>query len=333
MKALSLSKPLNVLVLAVGSPLGQSICKALRMSNLPVKVITADSDPLSAGLYVDEQCPRVVLPLVKNPDYLAVLVDVIKEHHIQVIFPVIGPEFAFFHDNRTYFEQENIQVVSVEKAVLDRCNDKYEGMRYLREKGVSVPDTTPCVPGQVLEDFLARNRFPLFIKPRYGASGRHVYVVEGRDQLAAFQQAFPPGYFVAQTYLGDGDEYTVGVYMARDRSFRSAFVMKRQLKFGLSYKGEVVESPAINHYCMDLCDEMGLYYASNVQLKLVNGAPQAFEINPRLSSTACIRAAFGFNEPEMILRELAGDLAGHEPRPSSGKFLRYWEEMYLDLAS
>jgi carbamoyl-phosphate synthase large subunit len=326
-------KPINVLVLAVGSPLGQSIYKALRLSSMPVALIPADSDEMSAGLYLDKEGPRAVLPPVRSPDYFSELVHVLKEYRIHVIFPVIGPEFEFFHDHQGYFEKENIRIVSVDRDVLDRCNDKYEGMRYLRQLGVSVPDTTPCATGQALDDFLARAHFPLFMKPRYGASSRDVYLVRGLEQLMALKMAFPPEYFVVQTYLGDEDEYTVGVYIAKNRSFRSACVMKRQLKFGLSYKGEVVEDPAIRHYCLDLCEKMGLYYASNVQLKLVKGEPQAFEINPRLSSTTCIRAAFGFNEPEMILYELFDDLGRYEHSVSTGRFLRYWEEMYLDSAS
>ncbi len=322
--------PINVLVLAVGSPLGQSIMKALRLSRLPVRVIPADCDEMSAGLYLDETTPRVVLPPVKDPEYRSQLWRAIHAHGIQVIFPVIDREFEFFHKHGDDFEKEDIRIVSADRDVVDRCNDKYEGMRYLRQQGVFVPDTLPCIPGQRLDHFLAENRFPLLIKPRYGASGRHVYVVKDPDQLMALERAFPSGYFVVQAYLKADEEYTVGAYVSKNRLFQSALVMKRELKFGLSYKGEVVDDPAIGRYCLELCDRMGLYYAGNVQLKQVNGAPCAFEINPRLSSTACIRAAFGFNEPEMILRELFHDLAGYKPALSPGRFMRYWEEIYLD---
>ena len=325
--------PINALVLAVGSPLGQSICKALRLSRFHVVVIPADCDEMSAGLYLDRNGPKVVLPPVLSPDYFSELVRVLKEYHIHVIFPVIGPEFKFFHDHADYFNKENIRIASVDKDVLDRCNDKYEGMRYLRQAGISVPDTVLCVPGPALDDYLARAHFPLFMKPRNGASGRDVYLVRDLEQLVALRKAFPAGYFVVQAYLGDGDEYTVGVYIAKNGSFRSAVVMKRQLKFGLSYKGEVVEEPSISHYCIDLCEKMGLYYASNVQLKLVKGAPRAFEINPRFSSTTSVRAAFGFNEPEMMLYDLFDNLDCYEHSVSTGRFLRYWEEIYLDSLS
>ena len=219
MNALSISKPINALVLAVGSPLGQSICKALRLSRLPVALIPADSDEMSAGLYLNKEGPGVVLPPVRHPDYFSELVRVLKKYRIQVIFPVIGPEFEFFHDHRDYFEKENIRIVSVGRDALDCCNDKYEGMRYLRRLGVSVPDTALCVTGRALDDFLARAHFPLLMKPRKGSSNRDVYVVRGLEQLMAMERAFPPGYFVVQAYLGDGDEYTVGVYIARKPLF------------------------------------------------------------------------------------------------------------------
>ena len=323
--------PINALVMAVGSPLGQSIIKALGLSRLPVRVIAADCDKMSAGLYLNAIDCRVVLPRVKDPDYDYTLWRTIEKYGVHVIFPVIAPEFEFFNAHKADFEKEKIHVVSTDQEVVDRCNDKYEGMRFLQQQGMSVPDTIPCQPGQALDAFLKKVGFPVLIKPRYGASGRHVYVVRDGDQLMAFEKAFPPEYFVVQAFLGDGDEYTAGVYLAKNRAFRSVLVMKRQLEFGLSYKGEVVEDPAIGRYCIKLCEKMGLYYASNVQLKLSDGRPCAFEINPRLSSTTSVLATFGFNAPEMILCDVYGGLEEYHPTVSKrGRFMRYWEEVYLD---
>jgi len=44
-------KPVTVLVTGVGAPVGVSIIKALRASNLLVKVVGVDSEPLAQGLF------------------------------------------------------------------------------------------------------------------------------------------------------------------------------------------------------------------------------------------------------------------------------------------
>jgi carbamoyl-phosphate synthase large subunit len=59
---------------------------------------------------------------------------------------------------------------------------------------------------------------------------------------------------------------------------------------------------------------------------------RVFEINPRFSSTTVIRAHFGFNEPEMCLRELVLGEQLRTPVTRQGFALRYWDEVYLEHA-
>lgn len=90
---MSISKH-NLLVMAVGSPLGQSIVKALHCSSLPIKIHAADISKLAAGLYLPSVIP-IILPQIKDPNYLNTLTAYIREHKIQSIFPVIALEHAF----------------------------------------------------------------------------------------------------------------------------------------------------------------------------------------------------------------------------------------------
>lgn len=325
-----MKREFNVLVMAAGSPLGQSIYKALTQSTLTLNLYLADISEMAAGFYLNTSAGNsIILPLVKSNDYFDKLKKAIDKFNIEVIFPVISVEHDFFSSHIDYFNSHDIHVITPDKCLYDLCNDKYLSMDYLRGEGIKAPDTELCENNEQIESFLARNEFPIVIKPRYGASSQNVFVVEDPKRLLAIVNAFPRNYFILQEYLPDDEEYTVGVYISNDRSFKQTFVINRELKFGLSYKGEIVLNKQISDYCLTLCSMLEMSYSTNVQLKMIDGEPCAFEINPRLSSTTAVRAHFGFNEPEMVMWELFYDISEYKCRPRTGKFMRYWEEVYM----
>lgn len=321
--------PLNVLVLAVGSPLGQSIVKALQTSRLTLGIHVADISDLAAGLYLPE-VRSIILPLVKNQKYLEQLTAYIRTHNIRAIFPVIAPEHEFFAQHANYFHDMGVEILSCSPAVYQLCNDKYDSMIHLRSMGIDAPDTSLCRDDDEVEQFLARNTFPVFVKPRSGASSADIFKVHNREQLFGILRVFPREYFVVQAFLDDSRDFTAGVYVSRDRSLRSTLLIERELKFGLSYRGTIFEDQGLSDYCLKVAEAISSYYSINVQFKIIGGRPYTYEVNPRLSSTTSVRAHFGFNEPDMILHELQGQLRAYALEKRCGRFTRYWQEHYLE---
>jgi carbamoyl-phosphate synthase large subunit len=321
--------PLNVLVLAVGAPLGQSIIKALQISRLSLCIHAADISDLAAGLYLPG-VRSVILPLVKDPYYFERLTVYIRENEIRAIFPVIAPEHEFFAQHADYFRNAGVEILSCTPEVYRLCNDKYESMAHLRRMGVDAPDTALCHDDDGVDEFLARNTFPVFVKPRSGASSADIFKVRNRDQLFGILRAFPLDYFVVQAFLDDPRDFTAGVYVSRDRSLQTTLLIERELKFGLSYRGTIFDDHGLSNYCLEVAKAISSCYSINVQFKIVEGRPYAYEINPRLSSTTGVRAHFGFNEPDMILHELRGQLSAYPLTKRYGRFTRYWQEHYLE---
>lgn len=320
---------INVLIMAAGSPLGQSIYKALLMSNLNLKIYLADISKMAAGFYLNKESNNIILPLLKDKNYFKKLKSVIHDNNIKVIFPVISVEHNFFENNIKYFNENHIEIITADKKLYNICNDKYLSMVTLRQKGINAPDTVLASNESDVEEFLQRNQFPVLLKPRFGASSVDVFKIQNRDKLFSLISNYSKEYFVLQQFLPDPEEYTIGVYISKDKSFKKSIIIKRELKFGLSYKGMVVFNEKIRDYAISLCESLGTFYSTNIQIKLIGGEPYAFEINPRLSSTTVVKAKFGFNEPEMILKELFYDLSTHKIDIRSGRFMRYWEEIYL----
>ena len=70
----------------------------------------------------------------------------------------------------------------------------------------------------------------------------------------------------------------------------------------------------------------------NIQLRLnKNGDPLIFEINPRFSGSAPMRAIAGFNEPDMILRNFVyNENLSRNHINYSLEFYRVFQEYYID---
>ena len=68
----------------------------------------------------------------------------------------------------------------------------------------------------------------------------------------------------------------------------------------------------------------------NVQLRMTVLGPVCFEINPRFSGSAPIRAHFGYNEAEAALDHFVRGLPVQLPLVTEGIGLRYWNELYPD---
>jgi carbamoyl-phosphate synthase large subunit len=103
--------------------------------------------------------------------------------------------------------------------------------------------------------------------------------------------------------------------------------MRRSLVAGLTYRAEVLRDEEVESVCRAVVESFDVWGPINIQLRKTPKGVRVFEINPRFSSTTVIRAHFGFNEPEMCLRELV-----RTPVTRQGFALRYWDEVYLEHA-
>lgn len=318
--------PIHVAVTGVGNPLGQNILKALQMSSLPLRIYGLDANPMSAG-FASVDVP-VVCARANAPGFVTEFVDFLRREDIRIVFFGTEAEPNHLAAGKEQIEAETCaHLMITDRSILAVADDKYETSEALKRAGIAHPASARSEDVQSVTNLAAQVGFPLIMKPRCGSAARGLARIDGPNQLAGL----PQGYVVQECLLPDNAEYTVGVYRGRDGRIVASTVLRRDLDFGLTYRGWISPHPEIEAYANSVADALGGSAAINVQLRLTKRGPVCFEVNPRFSSTTPVRAYFGVNEPELAIREY---VFGEQLSPvtaRSGVVMREWREIYLEV--
>jgi carbamoyl-phosphate synthase large subunit len=319
---------LNVLITGAGGNLAHFIWKAIERSSLDVRVVLCDYSHDAVGLFQAEV--GYVIPPARSPEYLPRILELCEREHIHA---VMAGGMVEMHILARHMDEIRAKtgavVISSPPDVLERLEDKFALAEYLRTTGQPHPRTVLASDAEGLARFVAEMPFPYIIKDRQGAGSKGIGVAKNADDLAYLLRQIPRA--IVQEYLyPDDEEYTVGCFVKQDGKAAGHIVMRRELGLGMTFKAEVLDSPAIGTYCEKILEGMGCRGPSNVQLRLTSRGPIAFEINGRFSSTTSARPHFGYNDAEMSLRHLV--LGEDLPRPviRPGRLFRMVEDVFVE---
>jgi len=326
-----INSPLRVLVTGAGSVYGLGIIRALKASALAIEVIAADINPYSLGLFFADKgfiAPRAAA----EESYYMFIENLCKEHQIKAIFTGSTAELSFYAKNRESLERSTGAKVFVNPPrVLELCCDKWLTMCHLSRCGFQIP-TSIIYPEEEdkLSTFINSTGFPLIVKPRMGRGSEGVYLLKDKQQL--LENIKGKESLIIQEYLTDEEqEFTVGICINQKGKVISKIALRRYLQEGISIAAVSDGYHDIADYCARVASTLGAYGAINIQLRLKDGMPVIFEINPRFSSSTGMRLLFGINEPESLIRS---EVLCQEVIPgcaATGLVLRQYTDYYFPL--
>ena len=328
-------QPLRVMVTGAGSGVGQGVIKALRLSDLSLTLIGADIGPLNAGLFRTDE--SVLIPRFEKAGALEEIIETLRREHISVL--MVGSEFdlEFLSRNKHVIEAETATfVVTSPPETIAIAADKWATTNFLKEHGL--PHAEAVVPHSLedAEQVAAAWGYPVVLKARRGTSSRHVHVVrDARAMRVVFETVPEPMVQRMISMPSDelGQEYTCSVFTCRDGSVLGPFTARRTLRSGSSWEIEVAPFPELDPLLMEIGRVLPTLGSLNVQLMVGPAGPVPFEFNARFSGTTAVRAHYGFNEPEMVIRSYVSREEDLTPVIGRGMVFRYLEEVFLDGAT
>ncbi len=320
---------MKIAVTGAGGGVGQSICKALSISSLVTELYPVDVQPLSAGLFRGKE--GIVLPKGEEEGSMSKWREEFERRGIEIVFPGSDYDVVSLAAVRDEWATTGGPKVLVSDLELVRdCRDKartYE--RLVREK----IDAPKCVWDRSLDETLAfasSAGYPVVIKPRAGSASRNVVVAKDAEELA-FYFSRTPGPIV-QEYLqidGAAEEFTCAVFVNTDGDVTATFMARRTLSGGTTFKAEVGYWPELQPFLENIGRKLRPSGPLNVQLRMTDRGPVPFELNIRCSGTTAIRSYYGYNEPEMWIRNYVLGESVSQPERKTGIALRYWNEVFI----
>jgi len=310
---------LTILVLGVGGNVSQGILKALAESDLDCRVLAGCIDPLSLGLYIADR--SYVTPLASSGDFLPWVEQVCEKEGVDTILSGVEPVLW------ALAQAPHLPSLVSPPPVLRVGQDKLFTAEWPARNDLAAPRSADAADSLAVRGLVADCGFPLVAKPRRGKGSERVALL--RDDTELDRVIGRPDIVVQEHLSSEDAEYTVGCVCDSDGEPRGVLAMRRTLHAGTTVVAEAGDLPVIREYAEAIARKLGPVGPLNVQLRLVEDAPVAFELNVRFSGTTPLRTRLGFREVEACLRHFILGESLQLPLITAGTVLRYWNELYL----
>lgn len=247
------------------------------------EVFFADADPEA------KPCPIAFdrwfqIPPATSKDFAFKVLALCRRLEIDLFIPSVDEELLPIAQLP---EQIGCEMLLPPERFVARHLDKLTSNQFLHQASLPAPLTVAADEGCM--------DFPCVVKPRSGRGSRNVAIVYSEAELQAqiTLARKQPKDFVVQELI-TGDEYTVMVAADKNGTLRAVVPVLVGCKRGITLRAETVRDQEVINACTAIHDADPVSGCYNVQLiKTSNGLVKPFEINPRISTTACLGLAAG----------------------------------------
>jgi carbamoyl-phosphate synthase large subunit len=313
----------TILVSGAAGIVGYGILRSLKMAKRPMKLI-------GTSIYTDSVAPGFcdvfeVVPRTDAADYLDRLLALLRKHHVDVAFPGIDADMYKWADHVAEIESTGTSVVINSLELISRCSDKWAF--YERQQQLMPTYAIPSYPDMEFDFLKEKCGLPFLLKPRRGFGSKGIVVVETAEHFAKISPATKTT-LMAQPIVGrDDEEFTVSAFCDGRGGYSALMALRRRLsKDGFTEKAEVVDQVEFSDAVQDLCGAFSPRGPTNFQFRKTDYGLKLLEINPRISSSTSIRAAFGYNEALMAVEMAVEKRMPVQPDIKRGRAVRYTED-------
>jgi len=313
----------RVLVTGVGAVIGYGIVRTLKALAEPVAVIGMDIYPDAAGQHWCDAFEQAAP--ANSPDYVSAVTRLIKAHAVDLVIPGIEQDAARMTRDIDALRPTGAKFALNAPALVDIAADKWEMHKRLVAEGFDVIPT--CTEGS-FDDLAAELGVPFLMKPKRSYASKGIVRIETPEDLGYWRRRAGDD-FMAQRIVGHDDaEFTTAAFGLGDGKCLPPITLRRRLSGeGATAKAVVASVPGIDEWVGRLASVFRPIGPTNFQFREEAGRFLLLEINPRISSSTSLRAAFGYNEAGMCIDYyLRGKVPAARPL-RTGRAVRYIEDL------
>lgn len=313
----------NVLVSGASGIVGYGILRSLRMAKMNLKLVgtTIYEDSVAQGFCdVFERA----LP-TKDPEYMNWLCHILDKHQIDIIIPGIEDDLYKWVEFKNEIESRGSRVLTNNSELVTLCKDKWQFYQKMME--INSPVVIPSSVENNFEVLADAFKLPFLLKPKRGFGSKGIVKVDNLEIFNMHKDDIGT-ILLAQPIVGNQEEeFTTSAFCDGQGGFYAKMTMRRKLsKDGYTDRAETYELEGVDVALKHLCSHFKPVGPTNFQFRRHDGRLKLLEINPRISSSTSIRAAFGYNESEMVINYYLENKIPVQPEIRKGKAVRYTED-------
>lgn len=286
-------------------------------------VVAADPNPLSPAQYA--ATARTSVPLIKDPDYVPALQELVQRHDVGAIVPLTDLDIEVLAQARA--DGRLPQALVPDPEIARRTYDKYACHLLLEEHGLPSPPTV--LPGADVA------RFPVMVKPIHGSGARNIFPAADAREAAFFVDYIDEPVMLQR--LMDGPEFSIDCLGDRDGRCLNAIPRTMlESRGGESIKGTVIDDPELVDLGARVCEALHVRGPATVQVFRDREIGLGItDVNTRFGGAfpaPMYAARPGATYPELIRRMAEGEaVAPHVGDFTAGRtFTRYFWQLELD---
>lgn len=268
-----------------------------------LEIYGADITDSAPALYFCDH--KVVVPKIKDENYIPTLIKVCKEEKIDALIPTIDTDLLLLSQHKNDFENTKVIISDEDKVAI--CRNKKNTADYFNSVGLNSPHP--------VDDYKNYNDgFPAFIKPKDGSSSIFAYKVENEQELIAYAHQVPN--YIVQPFI-NGTEYTVDIFC--DFEGNPIYITPRirlAVRSGEVLKTEIRQDDSIINEIKELVKDYKPCGQITVQLIKDSKTNKNYyiEINPRFGGGAPLSIKAGADSAEALLRLLNGERLSYQDK-------------------
>ena len=319
---------IKVLVTGAGALLGQGIIRCLKMiKDMDIFIVSVDPSTESTGHFLSNK--SFLIPFAIDKNYISELESIIIKENINFVFVGTDTELPIISNNKDFLESRyNVKVIVSQTPVIDIANDKWKTSEFLKNNNFPYPLSALTNDSIGIQELIKLDKFPYIAKPTNGARSQGLQIINNKEQLLSLCEF--ENNLVIQEMIGDSNaEYTSGC-LVMDGKCKSIVTLRRDLRDGNTWRAYCSGESKYDSLIKAIAEKLNPDGPVNFQFRIRNDSPVIFEINGRFSGTTPIRAMFGFNEIEAILKYYFLGKEIEKPILKSGVILRTFSEIFIE---
>lgn len=296
-------------------PLIECIKKTVNLN-----IIASDANPNNLAQYFSDGFWQ--MPLLKDLN-IEEFILYCQKHHISYVLPTRGPDLVYFSSYKSQLEKEGIFVHSSSIESLMIANDKLNFYDFLHSKGL------PAIPTFTDLDKFKSLPSKFVIKERNGAGSKNLFLNVSYEEVKSILPTIEAP--IIQPMI-TGEEYSIDVYVTRNKKVKATVVRKRSLVIdGESQITEIVDHPRLESLIKETA--IALELEGHVMFQAFEddqGKLWIIECNPRIGGASTLSIYAGLDTFNWWIAECNGENIDDWPvEIKNVKQIRYKKDLIL----